>query len=48
MKFKVSLISYPGNLNEENIIANNKNETKRNLQIFNPNLTVLNAIWGYK
>ena len=48
MKFKVSLINDLGNLNEENVISNNKNEAKWNLQTFNPNLTVLNSIWVYK
>ena len=48
MKFKVSLINDLGNLHEENVIASNKNEAKRNLQTFNPNLTIFNSTWVYK
>ena len=48
MRLKVSLINYLGNHQVENVIENNKKEAKRNLQIFNPNSTVLEATRAYK
>ena len=43
MRFKVSMINDLGHCHEETIIANNKNEAKRNVQLFNPKSMVLEA-----
>ena len=48
MRFKVFMINDQGNHHEETVIANNKEEAKRNVLAFNPYSTVLSAKWGYK
>ncbi len=48
MRFKVSMINDHGNRHEETVIANNKEEAKRNVLDFNPHSTVLEATWVYK
>ena len=48
MRFKVFMINDLGNSHEETVIANNENEAKRNVQLFNPSSKVLDAKWVYK
>ena len=48
MRFKVSMINDLGKCYEETVIANNKNEAKKNVQKFNPKSKVLKAKWVYK
>ena len=48
MRFKVSMINDLGNRHEETVIANNKEEAKRNVMGCNPNSTVLETKWVYK
>ena len=48
MRFKVSMINDLGYSHEETVIANNENEAKRNVQIFNPKSKVIEAKWVYK
>tara|TARA_Y100001968_G_scaffold227539_1_gene210290 strand:- start:1151 stop:1297 length:147 start_codon:yes stop_codon:yes gene_type:complete len=48
MRFKVSMINDLGHSHEETVIANNEEEAKRNVQICNPKLKVLEAKWVYK
>jgi len=48
MRFKVSMINDLGNLHEETVISNNKEEAKSNVLCFNPNSIVLEAKWVYK
>ncbi len=48
MRFKVSMISNRGNCHEETVIANNEQEAKRNVQIYNPKSKVIEAKWVYK
>ena len=37
-----------GNPHEETVIANNEREAIRNVEIFNPNSTIVEAKWVYK
>ena len=48
MRFKFSMINDQGNLHEETVISNNKEESKKNLLSFSTHLTVLEAKWVYK
>ena len=48
MRFKVSMINDQGNRHEETVIANNEEEAKRNVLVFNPHSRVLEAKWVYK
>ena len=48
MRFKVSMVNDLGNFHEETIIANNNEEAKMNVQMCNPDSTVLEAKWVYK
>ena len=41
MRFKVSMIDDLGNHHEETVIANNEEEAKKNVLVFNPQSTVL-------
>mgnify|MGYP004375825983 CR=1 FL=1 len=42
------MINELGKRHEETVIANNEREAQRNVEIFNPNSTVLEAKWVYK
>ncbi|AIQ97208.1 hypothetical protein [Prochlorococcus sp. MIT 0801] len=42
------MLNKQGNLHEETVIANNKEDAKRNVLGLNPNSTVLEAKWVYK
>ena len=48
MRFKVSMITDPGNWHEETVIANNEKEAKRNVLTFNPKAKILEVKWVYK
>ena len=48
MRFKVSMINDLGHCHDDTVIANNKKEAIRNLQLFNPNSKVLEASWVNK
>ena len=48
MRFTVSMINDQGNRHEETVIANNKEEAKRNVLGFNPHSTLLDSKCGYK
>jgi len=48
MRFKVTLINHLGKFYEETIIANNANEAKENVNLFNPKSKILDTKWVYK
>ena len=48
MRFKLFMIYDLGDFNEERIIANNQNQSKINVQIFNPKSKVLEPEFVYK
>ena len=43
MRIRVYMINDLGNHHKETVIANNEEETKRNVLVFNPHSTLLNA-----
>ena len=48
MRFKVSMINDLGLLHDETVIANNKKDAIRSVELFNPKSKVLEATWVYK
>ena len=48
MRFKISMLNNQGNHHEETFIANNEEESKRNVLCFYPHSTVLDTKWVYK
>ncbi len=48
MRFKVSMINDLGLFHDETVIANNKKDAIRNVELFNPKSKVLEATWVYK
>ena len=48
MRFKVSMINDKGHCHDDTVIANNKKEAIRKVQVFNPKSKVIEAGWVYK
>ena len=48
MRFKAPMIKELALFYDETVIANNKKDAIRNVQLFNPKSKVLEATWVYK